>query len=182
MRKLVHTLAGAAALATASVASAASVITGPTPNTLTPPASALFGATLTGSATTTTPINDTFTFNINGGPGLTNAQVSTILLGGMQNVNFTSIMLDGTYAFTKTSNDPAPEVWALLTPVLLGNGSHSINVLGTLLGPTGSYSGTINVQVPAVPEAKTWMMMLLGFGAMGLATRRRRRPVLAQIA
>ena len=34
----------------------------------------------------------------------------------------------------------------------------------------------------AVPEPATWAMMLLGFGAIGLAMRRRRRPALAQIA
>jgi hypothetical protein len=33
-----------------------------------------------------------------------------------------------------------------------------------------------------VPEPATWAMMLLGFGAMGIAIRRRRQPVLAQIA
>lgn len=34
----------------------------------------------------------------------------------------------------------------------------------------------------AVPEPSTWAMMLLGFGAMGLAIRRRGKPTLAQIA
>jgi hypothetical protein len=33
-----------------------------------------------------------------------------------------------------------------------------------------------------VPEPSTWAMMLLGFGAIGFATRRRRQPKLAQIA
>jgi PEP-CTERM motif len=181
MRKLIYMLAGAAALASASTANAASVITGPTPSTLTPPGSALFGANVTGSTTTSTAINDTFTFTIAGGPALTDAQVSTILLGGSQNINFSSIKLDNLYSFVKTSIDDSPETWALLPAVTLGNGTHTINVLGSLLGPTGSYSGTINVQA-AVPEAKTWMMMLLGFGAMGLAIRRRRQPVLAQVA
>ena len=37
-------------------------------------------------------------------------------------------------------------------------------------------------QLQAVPEPSTWAMMLLGFGAIGLATRRRRQPRLAQIA
>lgn len=34
----------------------------------------------------------------------------------------------------------------------------------------------------AVPEPATWAMMLLGFGAIGMASRRSRKPVLAQIA
>jgi hypothetical protein len=33
-----------------------------------------------------------------------------------------------------------------------------------------------------VPEVATWGMMILGFGAMGFAIRRRRRPVLTQLA
>jgi PEP-CTERM motif/Carbohydrate binding domain len=43
----------------------------------------------------------------------------------------------------------------------------------------------VSVQGPlgAVPEPTTWAMMLLGFGGIGMAMRRRRRqPVLAQIA
>jgi len=34
----------------------------------------------------------------------------------------------------------------------------------------------------AVPEPATWGMMLLGFGAIGFAMRRKRRPVLMQLA
>ena len=183
MRRAVLALMGASAIALAGIATnanAASVVTGVTPSTLTPPASALFGAVVTGTPDATTAINDTFSFTIMGGPALTDAQVSTILLNGSQNIDFSSITLDSIYAFSKTSSDGAPETWALLSPVTLGNGTHSINVMGTLLGPSGSYSGTINVQ--PVPEAKTWAMMLLGFGAMGLAIRRRRQPALAQIA
>jgi len=41
----------------------------------------------------------------------------------------------------------------------------------------------VNVSpVGAVPEPATWAMMLLGFGAVGFAMRRRQRPALAQIA
>jgi hypothetical protein len=35
---------------------------------------------------------------------------------------------------------------------------------------------------PGVPEPATWAMMLLGFGAIGFALRRRHANVLAQLA
>ena len=38
---------------------------------------------------------------------------------------------------------------------------------------------TINFNVSGVPEPSTWAMMLLGFGAIGFATRRRRTLALA---
>jgi hypothetical protein len=183
MRKSVLAVLSASAMALAGIATsanAASVVTGPVPSVLTPPASAIFGANVTGGPTS---FNDTFTFTVAGTPGAANAQVSTILLNGSQNINFSSITLDGN-AFVKTSADgtttEVPETWALLNPVLVGIGTHTINVMGNLIGPNGSYSGTLNVQ--AVPEPASWAMMLIGFGAMGLAVRRRRRPALAQLA
>lgn len=185
MRKVLLAVLSATALTlagTSTGANAASTITGVTPAILTPPASALFGAVVTGTPGTTTAIDDTFTFNIAGGPGVTNGQVSTVLLQGAQNINFSAITLDGLYSFVKMANDPGPETWAL-DPVTLANGEHSIVVMGTLFGVTGAYSGTLNVQ--AVPEPQTWAMMLLGFGAIGLSLRSRRRrgqSALAQIA
>jgi hypothetical protein len=40
----------------------------------------------------------------------------------------------------------------------------------------------ISGYIQAVPEPGTWALMLIGFGGIGLAMRRRRRPALAQIA
>jgi hypothetical protein len=37
-------------------------------------------------------------------------------------------------------------------------------------------------QIQALPEPATWGMMLLGFGGIGFAMRRRRQPALAQVA
>ena len=47
----------------------------------------------------------------------------------------------------------------------------------------GTVSGNASfLQSAAVPEPATWALMLMGFGGIGLAMRRRRRPVLAQVA
>jgi hypothetical protein len=39
-----------------------------------------------------------------------------------------------------------------------------------------------NLLITPVPEPATWALMLLGFGGIGLAMRRRRKPALAQLA
>jgi hypothetical protein len=192
MRKLLTTAAAAAAIAISTSANAAIVITNPSPAVYTPPDTGGFIGEVAPSAgataSTVTPFTDIFTFSIAGSPGSTNAQVGTILLNGIQNINFTSITLDGN-PFTLTSAVGAAEQWACcgvggLSSVLLGVGTHNITLTGNLLGAAaGSYSGTLNIQtVPAVPEPATWAMMLLGFGATGLMIRRRRRPALAQLA
>ena len=46
----------------------------------------------------------------------------------------------------------------------------------------GGQSTTFSATTVAVPEPGTWALMLLGFGGIGMAMRRRRRPALAQIA
>ena len=43
-------------------------------------------------------------------------------------------------------------------------------------------NGTFTYVSPSVPEPGTWAMMLIGFGAVGFALRRRRTPALAQLA
>jgi PEP-CTERM motif-containing protein len=185
MRKSMYAVVGAVGLALASGANAAVVITNPTPAVYTPPATGGFigqvdaraDATL---ATDLTDFNDTFTFTIMGSPGQVNAQVGAISLDHIQNIAFSSIMLDGN-AFTLTSAPGAAKQYSCcgvdgLGSVTLGVGDHTINLIGTLAGvDSGSYSGTLNVQPVrgAVPEPATWAMMLLGFGAMGMATRRR---------
>ena len=69
----------------------------------------------------------------------------------------------------------------------------AINLLGTLtisIDRNGSgdfygfdYAQLSNIDVnSAVPEPGTWAMMLLGFGAIGVSMRRRKRVTIAQVA
>jgi hypothetical protein len=43
------------------------------------------------------------------------------------------------------------------------------------IGTTSSYGGQLTF-VPLVPEPATWALMLAGFGAIGFAMRRQRKP------
>lgn len=54
-------------------------------------------------------------------------------------------------------------------PGCYGDNSGTLNVTANAIQPTG-----------AVPEPATWAMMLLGFGAIGVATRRKRTPALVR--
>ncbi len=44
---------------------------------------------------------------------------------------------------------------------------------------TGIYRFTLSQFAPAVPEASTWLLLIVGFGAAGVALRRRRSLMLA---
>lgn len=63
-------------------------------------------------------------------------------------------------------------------------GSFSLLLQDATFGTPGSarVNGTFTYLTAAVPEPGTWAMMLLGFGAVGFAMRRRRTPRLAQVA
>jgi len=74
---------------------------------------------------------------------------------------------------------PATHAITLL-PASFGAGDYRLTFTGTTTGGGGEGGSLTFFQ--AVPEPSTWALMLFGFGAMGVALRRRRRPVLAQIA
>jgi hypothetical protein len=97
--------------------------------------------------------------------------------------------LSGTYTGEVVFSNGVISGTEFLT-VLGGTGSFfgatgGITNIGTLqIGsfesrPAGFFSGTFDGQitVPAVPEPATWGMMILGFGIVGAATRRRRKTV-----
>jgi hypothetical protein len=138
-----------------------------------------FGTSDFGEIITTTGVfSQPFTFTTS---GLNNASsfVGTIsLANGKKDIDFSSIDLDGLFFFTKSSGDPS-ERWDLFDAVI-GPGTHSINVHGTVVsaGPglkAASYSGTLNLSPVAVPEPATWALMIMGFGSVGAMIRFRRR-------
>ena len=63
-----------------------------------------------------------------------------------------------------------------VTPFLKEHGADQIAGSDVLYSTYGTTSAQLTGQVAAVPEPATWMMMLLGFGAIGWGARRRRVP------
>jgi hypothetical protein len=180
MRKLLLAAAGAMALVggAANAGPVVSAPVGPAPPTVGTPGTFIIGSNLSAGPGT---FNDTFTFTLLSPEALLNGQISSQEFDTTShNIDFTTLWLDGVSVFTETSTDPKPETWAILSPILLGAGDHTIRVGGTLSGTVGSYVGNFNVA--SVPEAATWAMMLLGFGGMGVVIRRSRKPAFAQLA
>lgn len=194
MRRLLSVLVVASSVAfSAAPAEAAALIFAPGSTTpVTPPASAIFGNTFGSAASPVGPsmFNDAYSFTLSS-TSTTNASLITFLLNGLQNIDFNcqacSIYIDSNIAANRfTQSDTNPEVWALVNPINLSSDvTHTLYANGQITaGPTAAYSGTVNFQVPGVPEPATWAMMLLGFAGVGMAMRRSRKPALklAQIA
>jgi hypothetical protein len=129
-----------------------------------------FGATL---ADVFEPFSITFDFLVD--EASFGSSSVTTQLNALNDIDFTSVLLDG-FAFTPGGVDPADETFFLTLAGPLAIGSHTITVNGvTGSSGDGAFGGNINLSAaPGVPEPSTWAMMLLGFGGMGVAMRRRR--------
>jgi PEP-CTERM motif len=100
-------------------------------------------------------------------------------------VDFTSAILSGLggpHNLVEIDDDGTNEFWRLANPITLDPSTYTLTINGNNSG-AGSLGGSITIrQAVAAPEPSTWATMLLGFGAVGFAMRRRRRPTLMQAA
>lgn len=102
--------------------------------------------------------------------GLTNGTISSVALVPVNDVNLTSVTLNGT---PFTINSTGVVEFQSLVGLATMAGVQTLVVNGTS-GSNGNYAGTISFSpTAAVPEPATWAMMVLGFGAVGFAMRRR---------
>jgi hypothetical protein len=132
-----------------------------------------FGATLAGDPNEAFSV--TFDFLVDEAV-LASSSVTT-QFSVLNDLDFTSVLLDG-FEFTQSGFDPQDETFFLSLAGPLSLGAHVITVNGvTGASGNGAFGGNLNLSAApgGVPEPGTWMMMLLGFGGMGVAMRRRRR-------
>ena len=176
MRKLILGMVGAAALTIGSAASATETNDSSTMNTSGPDVVGDILRINYQDSGMTDPFTETLTFT-NTDPG----EYVLSLVTTFASVSFTSAILTGPSGPINLAiqfNDPTFERWTTPTVGLLA-GQYTLTIMGTT-GVDGQMGGHIDIR--AVPEPATWAMMLLGFGAVGFAMRRRRAPVLAQAA
>ena len=125
-----------------------------------------FGA----SHTVTGTFSDEFTFTVPTNTGA-DVLVATVARFASANIDFDPLLssFDGS-PFDSYQGPGVIEALNSFTGPLTP-GPHSMIIAGNLTGSAGSYSGTLNIY--AVPEVATWVMMIAGFGLAGVALRRR---------
>jgi hypothetical protein len=137
-----------------------------------------------GAATVSTTDGSGFgqlTFTLLGGIGFSQADFS--LLGAVDDITLHLLLSDGTSQDVTIAKPTGSEPFGIqadagtyITQVSINTTAGTYNTFKQLR--LGGFNG-------AVPEPATWMMMLLGFGGMGVALRRSRRrskQTLMQIA
>ncbi|MEG8037972.1 FxDxF family PEP-CTERM protein [Sphingomonas sp. LR60] len=102
----------------------------------------------------------TLAFNLPGMDPMVNFVLTKVTLNGV----------DLTLTPTSTNNYQAES----LSPIPSKNNPQSLIVKGTVTGGSATYGGNVAFRASAaVPEPGTWALMILGFGIVGYAMRRR---------
>lgn len=114
--------------------------------------------------------SDTWNFNV---AGLVNADglLSNFASRASQNIDFTSATLNGTALAIDNSLVSGQLSLATLLPANF-TGPLQLIVNGTS-GGNGSYSGNLNIS--AVPESETYLLMMTGLALVGFAARKKQQ-------
>jgi hypothetical protein len=128
----------------------------------------------TSYATGSNLLSGTFTWaTIVGGRGNTAGTMSASTGAGSV-ISMTSDFLDLTGA---TSLDLAIGFTAMSSPFAVSNAQSALNSFRAATG--GSFSSDAATLTATIPEPASWALMITGFGALGVALRRRRKIVVA---
>ena len=160
------------------------------------PASAALTLVTGGTCNIATPDPDAvrcagaFAGNLNNNNRIGDLNQAVDLLMGGDYTNFTWSAVEGTKDFFEQNGQTllfdtvlyGAQIFSFHFGAAGSQGDYTVLYLFDF-GTTGASSVNVGVNgfsngvtVPAVPEPGTWAMMRLGFGGIGLALRRRRRP------
>lgn len=205
MNRVLVSFAAVSFAALAQSATAATVVTNISPSTVTPPAvfqvtgdpttgtsvvTATIGNTIT-AGTTTNPASFTDNFLFRIGPatstptqiGLGSGSIitSSAIQFSATDLDFTSVFVNGIQIPIVRDALGLVESAADANVPIFSGALNTIQVNGLSRG-FGSYGGNLTFTPRAVPEPATWAMMLLGFGAIGMTMRRKRKATIPQLA
>lgn len=113
--------------------------------------------------------------------GISSGTISSSFTSKANDLNFTSVTLNGTPFVSVIGGNGMPE-FRFLTNLPVTAGPQQLVVTGYSPGKSATYSGTLSFSPAAVPEPATWALMIIGFGATGSMIRarsRRLQPTLA---
>lgn len=175
-RKLTHViLATAGAFGAIQAADATTFTVGTIPNfyiTSGTPFSPSITANFGNGFSSALSFDDSFVFTIPTQSGVGSGSISTSFSSPANKLTISSLYINGTlYNVPATMNGQSLSVGGI--PIFAGV-LNTIRVVGTTSALGGTYSGTATFAAQ-IPEAATWAMMVGGFGAIGAATRRRRK-------
>lgn len=101
--------------------------------------------------------------------GMVGASAITLTFDG--SLTFTEVLLNGVNLAISQTNG----VYLATSPLggqFSAANPQTLSIKGRLTGETGTYTGNVRFE-SAVPEPGTWALMILGFGIVGYAMRRR---------
>jgi hypothetical protein len=110
-----------------------------------------------------------------GEAGIFSLSLTEVAAEAANNLEFLDVTVNGVPAALYSAPGGEPDNAGLVGLAIAGIAN--ITVHGTSNG-NGVYSGTYSFAPGAVPEPATWAMMLIGFGAIGHAMRRRPRTAI----
>jgi len=175
-RAIFTSLAAIATIAVAPSANAAVFPVGGANFGATPGPNGTFSGALFNTGIAAGAFTDVFTFTLpTSGFGSGTVTTSTSVVGSPNDLDFTSVFINGTSAgITRLDNGAFEVAFANLVPITAGV-LNTLTVNGVSRGG-GAYGGQLSfIPATAVPEPVTWAMMLLGFAMTAGAIRYGRR-------
>lgn len=126
------------------------------------------------SGTVPCAFTNLFNFVTPAGYDQVNVDITSTSASAATNIDFSvgSVTLNG-IALTFDALATATEHGFLYNLPLIAGQNNVLSVSGTS-GGQASYSGTLAFAASVVPEPGTWMLMIAGIGAIGVALRRRK--------